>query len=88
MATLTASPSRVVRIAELTSRIGLSRSAIYERLNPASPTHDPTFPAPIPLGTGPRPPVGWLDSEVDAWIIAQAARRTPPRATETATHRA
>lgn len=77
MSTLTASPSRVVRIGELTSRVGLSRSAIYDRLNPASPTYDPTFPVPIQLGTGPRPPVGWLDSEVDAWIAAQAARRTP-----------
>ncbi len=77
MSTLTASPSRVVRIGELTSRVGLCRSAVYERLNPASPTYDPTFPAPLQLGTGPRPPVGWLDSEVDAWIAAQAARRIP-----------
>lgn len=76
MSRLTASPCRVVRISELTSRVGLCRSAIYERLNPASPTYDPTFPVPMQLGTGPRPPVGWLDSEVDAWIAAQAARRT------------
>lgn len=76
MDTSTNTPDRIVRIAELTARVGLSKSAIYDRLNPASPTFDPIFPQPLQLGTGPRPPVGWLDAEIDAWIAAQAARRT------------
>jgi len=76
MDTSTNTPDRIVRIAELTARVGLSKSAIYDRLSPASPTSDPICPLPLQLGTGPRPPVGWLDAEIDAWIAAQAARRT------------
>lgn len=88
MSTPIAPPIRILRRNELASRVGLSRTSIYDRLNPASRLFDPTFPRPLKLGKGPNPSVGWLESEVDAWIIAQAARRTPPPATDTATHRA
>ena len=64
----------VLRLSDLKSRIGLGRSAIYERLNPVSPQYDPTFPRPFPLGVRAR---GWLLNEVDDWVLAQAAKRGP-----------
>ncbi|OKW43547.1 AlpA family transcriptional regulator, partial [Escherichia coli] len=39
-------PSRILRMAELTRLLGISRSTIYVKINPASKYHDPTFPKP------------------------------------------
>lgn len=51
---------------------GLPRSTIY-RLMAASP---PEFPKPVRLGNGTRSArVGWVKSEVDAWIAARIAAR-------------
>lgn len=63
---------RILRRKQLEDRTGLSRSTIYARLNPKSPNYDPTFPKPVELGYGMQnPPVGWIESEVDAWLTAQ-----------------
>lgn len=63
---------RILRRRELEARTGLSRSAIYSRLNARSAGFDPTFPRPIELGNGMKnPPVGWIESEVQAWLAAQ-----------------
>ncbi|MCK6411482.1 MAG: AlpA family phage regulatory protein [Azonexus sp.] len=63
---------RILRRKQLEDRTGLSRSTIYARLNPKSPSYDPTFPKPIELGHGMKnPPVGWLESEVESWLTAQ-----------------
>lgn len=62
----------IIRRKQLEARTGLSRSTIYGRLNPKSPQYDPTFPTPIELGHGMlNPPVGWVESEVNAWITDQ-----------------
>lgn len=61
----------ILRIKQVQARIGLSRSSIYARLDPKSDKYDPTFPKPIPLGNSTRPPVGWVEEEVDNWLIAQ-----------------
>ncbi len=58
----------VLRRKQLEAKIGLSRSAVYARINPASPQFDPNFPKPIEMGCGKNPPVGWLSHEVDAWL--------------------
>ena len=72
MAEQTKTALRILRRNELEDRTGLSRSSIYARINPESPSYDPTFPKPIKLGRGMRnPPVGWVESEVDAWLAAQ-----------------
>lgn len=63
---------RIIRRKKLEERTGLSRSTIYSRINPKSPAYDPAFPLPIDLGQGMKnPPVGWIESEVDAWLQAQ-----------------
>jgi prophage regulatory protein len=58
---------RLLRREEVTAKIGLERSAIYERMA------NGTFPKPVQLG-GQRA-VGWIESEVDAWIAGRIAER-------------
>ncbi|MBM3117888.1 helix-turn-helix transcriptional regulator [Jeongeupia naejangsanensis] len=55
----------ILRRPAVETTTGLSRSAIYDRINPKSPYFDPTFPHPIRLGGN---SVGWLESEVQDWI--------------------
>ncbi len=62
-----------LRRKEVQLRTGLSRSTIYQYIREGA------FPKPVPLG--PRA-VGWLESEVCAWItervkIARDGRRHP-----------
>lgn len=61
----------ILRRKQVEARTGLSRSVIYARMrpNPKRPhDYDPTFPQPIALG--PKA-VGWVESEVEAWLEAQ-----------------
>jgi prophage regulatory protein len=45
---------------------GLSRSTIYARIKAGA------FPKPVPLGAR---SVGWLQSDIEAWIEERIARR-------------
>lgn len=68
--------TQILRRRQVESRTGLSRSSIYARLkmNPKRPgDFDPSFPKPIPLGSG---AVGWIETELEAWLMAQAKKRT------------
>lgn len=56
---------RVLRLKQVLERVGLSRSTIYDRMNPASPRYDDTFPKPIKIGSS---AVGWLESSISQWI--------------------
>jgi prophage regulatory protein len=62
----------ILRLKQLTSQIGLSRAAIYDRLNPHSPRYDATFPKQISLG---ERAIGFLESEVHAWLQARIDAR-------------
>ena len=59
----------ILRRRDLEARIGLSRSTLYDRLNPRSPRYDASFPTPIRLGNGAA--VGWLAHEVEDWLTQQ-----------------
>lgn len=59
---------RVIRIQELSEILGLSRSSIYNLMNPTSTSFDESFPRPIRLG---KAAVGWRLSAVMAWIAAR-----------------
>ena len=63
----------ILRRRDLEARLRLSRTTIYDKINPESLRYDPTFPKPIRLGAGAA--VGWLAHEVDAWVQAQIAAR-------------
>lgn len=51
-------PRRLLPLAEVENRVGLRKTAIYERMNRNE------FPKPVTLGTTVR----WVESEIDAWI--------------------
>ena len=60
----------ILRLKQVMERTGLSRSTIYDRMSPNSPRHDPTFPTQISLGGD---AVGWVDTEIDAWLQRRIA---------------
>jgi prophage regulatory protein len=49
----------ILRLPQVKIRVGLSRSSIYLAISHG------TFPKPVSLGAR---AVGWLESEVDAWL--------------------
>lgn len=55
----------ILRLPAVIAATGLSRSTIYARID------EGTFPRQISLG---RRAVGWLESEIDAWIVEQTER--------------
>lgn len=61
----------ILRRKQVEARTGLSRSTLYAKLrrNPKRPgDFDPTFPRPVSLGAK---AVGWVESELEAWIAEQ-----------------
>lgn len=59
---------RILRLPEVMSRTGLSRSTIYLRISQG------TFPKPVNLGAR---AVGWIEEEIQEWLQQQieASRR-------------
>ena len=64
-------PINILRLPDVIKRVGLKRAAIYLRLSQGN------FPKQISLGAR---AVGWLESEIDAWLAArvQQARILTP----------
>lgn len=60
---------RFLNINEVRTRIGLSRSSIYNKLKLDGPYGDASFPRPKSVG---KRSVRWLRDEVDAWIESRA----------------
>ncbi|WP_423380281.1 helix-turn-helix transcriptional regulator [Burkholderia sp. LMG 32019] len=58
---------RILRMRQLIERTRLSRATLYVLM-----ASDPTFPRKIKLTAR---TVGWLESEVDAWIASRAESR-------------
>lgn len=61
----------ILRRKQVEARTGLSRSTIYAKMrrDPKRPNdYDPTFPEPVSVGAK---AVGWIEAEIDAWLIAQ-----------------
>lgn len=67
---MTISTVKVLRLPNVVSKLGIARSTIYDWMNVKSSRHDPTFPKPYPLG---KQSVGWLESELDEWILKRRA---------------
>jgi len=62
-------PVRIIRLKTVKARCGLSRSTLYNRMAAGE------FPRAVTLGAR---SVGWIESEIDAWIAARIeASRTP-----------
>lgn len=65
MAAQQQSPLTILRRKQVEARTGLARSTIYDHVRAG------TFPAPISLG---EKAVGWIESEIDAWLTAQVEK--------------
>lgn len=70
MQTPTNTPDRILRLPDVKSRTGLSRSSIYAFIKAGK------FPQHIALG---ERSVGWFESEIDSWV---ASRRRVDRNAE------
>ena len=62
---------KIYRRKDVEAKLCISRSSIYDRLDPKSKRYDPTFPRPLKMGHM----VGWLESEIDAWIKSRISAR-------------
>lgn len=62
----------ILRLPAVKARTGLSRSTIYLRIS------EGTFPLPVKLG-GPRA-VGWIESEIEAWLSRQVEQSRQAKA--------
>jgi prophage regulatory protein len=56
---------RIIRLKALTGVLAISRSSVYERLNPASKFYDPEFPKAIRLGAR---SIGFSENQVQTSI--------------------
>ena len=59
----------ILRLKDLMVHTGLSRSAIYDRMDKKSPRYASAFPKSFSLSGG---AVGWFKNDVDAWLEACA----------------
>jgi prophage regulatory protein len=59
-------PTRILRLAQVRERTGLSTSSIYAKIA------DGSFPKQVSLGVH---SVGWVEAEIDAYIDARVAER-------------
>lgn len=67
--------SRIIRMRQLTEMISVSRSTIYDWMNPRSPRYNPEFPVPKRLSkSGKSGAIGWIESEVLGWLEIQFQR--------------
>lgn len=57
---------RILRLSEVIYRTGLARSTIYKLMK------DQEFPQAVPLMVR---AVGWIESEVDDWIVSKVRLR-------------
>ena len=72
-------PQKIIRLKQVIALTGLSRSTIYDRINPKSKRYDASFPKSIKLGSTLQVgAVGWIESEIQAWIKQWIAERTKP----------
>jgi len=70
-ATTVTGSARIMRLPEVMARVGLKRASIYQHIAAGS------FPRQITLGVR---AVGWLESEIDAWLTARINARQLPKA--------
>lgn len=67
------STTRIIRLSQLTEILSISRSCIYDWLNPRSPRHDPSFPKQIHLtGRTHGGAVGWRLDSIITWIESRS----------------
>lgn len=59
---------KLLTVKQTIEKIGLSKRAIYDRMDKSSPRYDETFPTPIKLGDSKNSSIRFLEIELDDWI--------------------
>ncbi|MHA1066372.1 AlpA family transcriptional regulator [Enterobacter ludwigii] len=71
---MTVQSVKILRMRDVMLKTGLARATIYDWLNPKSSRYDATFPKQRRLG---KQSVGWLESEIDQWVLERCPTVTP-----------
>ncbi|MGL5305454.1 helix-turn-helix transcriptional regulator [Aeromonas veronii] len=66
-------PVRVLRLKDVLYKLNIARSTLYDWMNERSPRYCPTFPKRVKIG---QHSVGWLESEIDDWILSRFSATT------------
>ena len=67
---------QLIRLSEVISITGLSRSSIYGRLNPNSTSFDPTFPRQVKLSHHASGAAAWSLKEIKNWLQSRLNARS------------
>ena len=69
-----AATRRAIRLPEVLDMLGIGKSTLYSRINPASPYYESAMPKPFKLGAAnsDRAPSVWWESEVLAYLELRA----------------
>jgi prophage regulatory protein len=67
--------TRILRLPEVSKRIGYGRSTLYAKIDKNSIQFDPLFPRPVNLGAH---AVGWVEAEIEAWLQLRISIRDTP----------
>lgn len=59
-------PLTLLRAVQVCSKLKISKTTLYAKLDKSSKYYDPKFPKQIQLGPG---SVGWVEHQVDQWIL-------------------
>jgi prophage regulatory protein len=70
--------AQIVSVKVATQLLGISRSSLYERINPHSPRYEKSFPPLISLGDSSRR-VGFILESLEVWIRSRPAARGTKR---------
>ncbi|ENU20134.1 hypothetical protein F994_01191 [Acinetobacter bohemicus ANC 3994] len=57
--------TQIIKLPQLTVLTQLSRSTIYEKINPKSKRYDESFPRPIKLSLS---AIGWFEQDIVDWL--------------------
>jgi prophage regulatory protein len=68
-------PEKILRLPNVLDRTGLSRSTVYQRVT------EGRFPRPVSLGAR---AVGWIETEIEEWIVRQIEGSREMRGQKTA----
>jgi len=63
-------PLVLLRAAQVCNKLKISKTTLYAKLDKNSKYYDPDFPRQIKLGAS---SVGWVEHQVDQWILKKIA---------------
>lgn len=67
---------RALRAKQVAEKLGVSIPFVWAKCNPDNTRYDATFPKPFKIACN---VTVWLESNIDAWLAAQAAKANNPK---------